>query len=116
MSQVSEIQDALDRIKALIEDHVQDPGVKVTLTELCASVEMSTAKAIIQASTSKPTTFPWVEALHTMGRQILNAATLIIATILIFQGHEFTQYDILLLGGPNLAYQLIKGKGKQKQR
>jgi hypothetical protein len=30
---------------------------------------------------------------------------------LIMKGHEITQWDVLLIGGGNVAYQLIKGAG-----
>jgi len=53
----------------------------------------------------------WVDDLHMMGRQITIWITIIAAVVLILAGHTFTQWDILLIGGPNLAYQIIKGKG-----
>jgi hypothetical protein len=47
-----------------------------------------------------------------MGRQIINVITIIVVVILIGMGHEITQWDVMLLGGGNFAYQIIKGKGK----
>ena len=57
-------------------------------------------------------TVPWIDGLHKMGRQILNVLVLIFWLVGILKGHTFTQYDMLILGGGNVAYQLIKGKGK----
>jgi len=57
-------------------------------------------------------TIPWVDALHKMQRGILNLATIISGTILLIKDIEITGAVALLLGGGNVAYQLIKGKGK----
>ena len=57
-------------------------------------------------------TIPWVDALHKMGRQLTNYLTLIVVGIALAYGHVFTQWDVLLLTGGNMAYQVIKGKGK----
>ena len=58
-------------------------------------------------------TIPWVDALHKMGRQILNAMNIAAVVILIAMEVEITQNIALLIGGPNVAYQLIKGKGRR---
>jgi len=58
-------------------------------------------------------TIPWVDALHKLGRQILNIITIIAVMILMLNGKTITPEVTLLLGGGNVAYQLIKGKGKQ---
>lgn len=57
-------------------------------------------------------TVPWVDALHKMGRQITNYLTLFIVLGLMLAGKEITPTVAAILGGPNIAYQLIKGKGK----
>ena len=57
-------------------------------------------------------TVPWVDALHKMGRQILNIATITATVILLLLGIEITPTIALVLGGGNVSYQLIKGKGK----
>ncbi len=57
-------------------------------------------------------TIPWIDGLHKMGRQILNLCVLIVWLIGMIKGHTFTQYDLLIIGGGNVAYQLIKGGGK----
>lgn len=57
-------------------------------------------------------TIPWVDALHKMGRQISNFLLIIIVAIALFLDKEITGPLALLMGGGNLAYQLVKGKGK----
>lgn len=57
-------------------------------------------------------TIPWVDALHKMGRQILNIVTIIAVVILSLWNVEITPTMALVLGGGNVAYQLIKGQGK----
>jgi len=57
-------------------------------------------------------TIPWIDGIHKMGRQILNVFVLIVWLVGILNDHTFTQYDMLILGGGNFAYQIIKGKGK----
>ena len=57
-------------------------------------------------------TVPWMDGIHKMGRQILNVLLLIVWGIAIANDHTFNQYDALILGGGNFAYQIIKGKGK----
>ena len=57
-------------------------------------------------------TIPWVDGLHKMGRQILNVITIIAAVTLLLLGVEITPTIALILGGGNVAYQIIKGAGK----
>jgi len=57
-------------------------------------------------------TIPWVDALHKMGRQILAALSIGAAVYLKTHGYELDMQTLLLLGAPNIAYQMIKGKGK----
>ena len=64
---------------------------------------------IIELQTS---TVPWVDALHKMGRQIVNVVTIVAVTILMLKNIEITGAAALVLGGGNVAYQVIKGKGK----
>lgn len=61
-------------------------------------------------------TVPWVDGLHKLGRQIANYYTITIVFILLMTGHALTPEAAALIGGPNLAYQLIKGKGKDQQK
>ena len=57
-------------------------------------------------------TVPWVDALHKMGRQILNIATITATVLLLLLDVEITPTIALVLGGGNVSYQLIKGVGK----
>ncbi len=61
--------------------------------------------------TEKNKTIPWVDALHKMGRQIINVLTLAIVFVLLMAGKEITPTVAAVLTGGNIAYQLIKGKG-----
>ena len=57
-------------------------------------------------------TIPWVDGLHKMGRQIINVLTIVAVVLLMLLGKTITPEVAILLGGGNVAYQLIKGKGK----
>ena len=57
-------------------------------------------------------TIPWVDGLHKMARTILNVVTIVAVVVLSLFGQEITPTMALVLGGGNVAYQIIKGKGK----
>lgn len=57
-------------------------------------------------------TIPWLDGLHKMGRQILNLVTIIVTAAILLLGKEITPTVALILGGGNVAYQIVKGKGK----
>ena len=57
-------------------------------------------------------TIPWVDGLHKMGRQIINLVTIAAIVTMRLLDVEITQEMVVLMGGGNLAYQIIKGKGK----
>jgi len=59
-------------------------------------------------------TIPWVDAMHKMGRQLLNLFNLVAVVWLMLEGKSISPEVVLLLGGPNVAYQIIKGKGIDK--
>lgn len=61
--------------------------------------------------TEENKTIPWVDALHKMGRQIINVLTLVIVFVLLMSNKEITPTVAAVLSGGNIAYQLIKGKG-----
>jgi hypothetical protein len=58
------------------------------------------------------TTIPWVDALHKMGRQIINV--LMIGSIVLLKMYDIDldPWEVMALGGGNAVYQYIKGKGK----
>jgi len=57
-------------------------------------------------------TIPWVDALHKMGRQISNWLLIIAVVLLAALDVDISGPMMLLMGGGNVAYQIIKGKGK----
>lgn len=57
---------------------------------------------------------PWIDGLHKMGRQILNFYTITITFVLLMTGHAVTPKAAALIGGPNILYQFVKGKGQEK--
>jgi hypothetical protein len=57
-------------------------------------------------------TIPWADALHKLGRQILNFLQIAAVVVLMLCGQTITPEVALALTGSNVAYQLIKGKGK----
>jgi len=59
------------------------------------------------------TTIPWVDALHKMGRQILNLCTLAAVFVLLMLDKELTGPAVAVLTGGNIMYQFVKGKGAQ---
>ena len=59
----------------------------------------------------KAKTIPWVDALHKMSRSIQNVIVVVAVVALMLYGKVITPEVALLLGGGNVAYQLIKGKG-----
>ena len=80
--------------------------------ELIAHLE-EIRTSIVYLEELKTKTVPWIDGLHKMGRQILNLIVITAWLISMWCGHELTQWDVFILGGGNVAYQLIKGKGKQ---
>lgn len=58
-------------------------------------------------------TIPWVDALHKMGRQILNLLTLAAVFTLLMFDKNLTGPAIAALLGGNGIYQYVKGKGSQ---
>lgn len=98
----------LDKSADIVKEAVTD---KDKQNELIAHLEevRTTALYAIELQTK---TIPWIDGLHKMGRQILNLVVIIVWLVGILTDHTFTQYDMLILGGGNVAYQLIKGKGK----
>lgn len=54
----------------------------------------------------------WTDRLHKMGRQIINVLIIIAVVVLVLANKSITSEMALLLGGGNLAYQIVKGKGQ----
>ena len=97
--------------KELISEAITDVDKSNEIVGKLDYLQQTVEKDIYLAELGTKTVV-WVDALHKMGRQITNYLTLIIVGILLYKGHVFTQWDALLLTGGNVAYQVIKGKGK----
>jgi len=101
----SSVDKSLDIVKEAVTD-------KDKQNELIARLEeMKTTVLYITELQTK--TIPWIDGVHKMGRQILNLVSIVAVIVLISMGHELTQWDVLVLGGGNVAYQVIKGVGKK---
>jgi len=98
------IDGTTDIIKQVVVD-------KDKQNEIIGNLERIKNEVYIQELQTK--TIPWVDAVHKMGRQILNFVNIAAVVVLIYLDVEIDQNIALLLGGPNLAYQIIKGKGRK---
>ena len=99
--------DAMDVAKEAVTD--KDKQIKLigSLERLKQGVDKELYVLELQTQT-----IPWVDALHKMGRQIANIVTIIVVGALLLLGKEITPTVALILGGGNVAYQVIKGAGK----
>jgi len=57
-------------------------------------------------------TVTWVDALHKMGRQILNMVTIIGVFIILILDIDISAPAAAIIGGPNMVYQYVKKIGK----
>jgi len=73
---------------------------------------LETAKHAVYIAELHSKTVPWVDALHKMGRLITNWSLIVFVLLSKQLGWELDQNVIFLLGGGNIVYQLIKGKGR----
>ncbi len=105
------IVDGIKSILGIVSEHVEDKDVRNRLASELARLEMGVTQ-IMHLAELQVETIPWIDGVHKMGRQIVNLLSIILIFVLLLKGHVFSQWDVLLLGGPNVAYQLIKGKGK----
>jgi len=60
----------------------------------------------------KVETIPWVDALHKMGRQILNMVTIIGIFVILILDIDISAPAAAIIGGPNMVYQYVKKTGK----
>ena len=100
-------KDTTDIIKEVVVDKDEQNRLIYSLEKLGRQVERE-----LYVKELETKTVPWVDALHKMGRQILNLVTIIAVVTLLLLNIEITPTIALILGGPNVAYQVIKGKGK----
>jgi hypothetical protein len=57
-------------------------------------------------------TVTWVDALHKMGRQLLNLITIVGVFILLLCDVDISGPEAAIIGGPNMVYQYVKKAGK----
>lgn len=101
-------KDTADIIKEVIVD--KDAQNRI-LGSLESAKQNITKEIYIKELETK--TIPWVDGLHKMGRQLLNVITIAATVILLLSGVTITPEVALIMGGGNVAYQIIKGPGKK---
>ncbi len=94
----------------VVKETVLDKDAQNKILESLDTLKMETEKQI-HLQELQTATVPWVDGLHKMGRQITNYLTIIIVSVLMLNGIEITGPAAMILGGGNVAYQVIKGKG-----
>jgi len=104
---ISAVSQAFNNAISLVKKLVPD---KDKQNEIIGALEAGKMEAYV--AELQTYTIPWVDALHKMGRLLTNWA--LVGIIILFQmkGWEIDQNVVFLLGGGNIVYQLIKGKGK----
>jgi len=95
----------------IIKEVVVDKDAQNKILESLDILRMTVAKEVYVAELNTKT-IPWIDAVHKMGRQILNASTMGIVFVLLMYDKEITGPVALILGGGNAVYQFVKGKGK----
>ena len=69
-------------------------------------------KAQVYMAELATTTVPWVDALHKMGRQILNLCTILAIVLLKMYDVDLDAWEVMAMGGGNAVYQYVKSRGK----
>ncbi len=101
-------KDTADIIKEVVVDKDKQNAILEKLEFAKQNIEQE-----LHAAELKTKTIPWVDALHKMGRQILNLITIISVVAINIWGSGFSPEEILAITGGNVAYQIIKGKGRK---
>ena len=109
---IGDLFKTVDKTIDVVSEHVEDKDKK---NEIIGGLQQSKqlVDKIMHLAELQTKTIPWIDGLHKMGRQILNLVTVIAVVVLLLCGKTITPEVALILGGPNMAYQIIKGKGKQ---
>ena len=97
----------------IIKEAVVDKDAQNKIIEALDTLRMQVEREVYLAELGTKT-IPWVDALHKMGRQILNALTIAAVCVLLLNNIPVTGEVALILGGGNLAYQIVKGKGSKE--
>ncbi len=99
--------DTTDIIKEVVLDKDKQNQILGNLEQVKLAVDRE-----VHIKELETETIPWVDGLHKMGRQIINLITILVTAGLLLLEVDITAQEVLLLGGGNVAYQVIKGKGK----
>ena len=111
LSSIPIIGKIFDRTADIVQEAVTDKDAQNQILENLESIKQQVNKELyIKELETK--TIPWVDALHKMGRQIINLVTIVAVTVLLLRNIDITGPAALVLGGGNVAYQVIKGRGK----
>ena len=95
----------------IIKEAVTDKDAQNAILENLESIKLIIGKEIyIKELETK--TIPWIDGLHKLGRQLLNLATILVVAGLLLLDKEITPTVALILGGGNVTYQWVKGRGK----
>ncbi len=105
------IGDMFKGTKELISEAIVDEDKANAIIGSLDHLQQTVEKEIFMKELDTKT-IPWVDALHKMGRQITNNLTIIVVGALMIFGVEITPTAAIIFTGGNVAYQLVKGKGK----
>ena len=105
---ISQLFGLADKTADIVREAVTD---KDKANEIIGNIEQIKVGSSYLAELATKTV-PWIDGLHKMGRQIINVLTIVAVVLLMLLGKTITPEVAILLGGGNVAYQLIKGKGK----
>jgi len=100
-----------DRTANIIQEAVLDKDKANEILENLDTIRMTVEKEVY-VKELETKTVPWIDGLHKLGRQILNLLVIIAVCLLMLSGKTITPEVALILGGGNIAYQFVKGKGK----
>lgn len=122
---LDEVGKALGGLFDLVREVVPDKDKQAELQLRLAEVQARVTDALITATTRNAEleaqvrtaelnikTYPWVDAVHKMGRQ-LHAAAIIVAVV-VFQtlGKPISADVLMVMAAPGTLYTYIKGKGQ----
>ncbi len=100
-------QNTTDIIKEVVVDKDKQNEILGNLEQAKQAIDQE-----IYIKELETKTIAWVDALHKLGRQILNLITILSIVGLKLCDIELSPSEVLAIGGGNVAYQVIKGKGK----
>ena len=111
LSAIPIIGDLFKETSEIVKEIVVDKDAQNRILEKLEYLKLTLDKDIY-VKELETKTVPWVDGLHKMARTVLNVLIIIAVVVLSLKGVTITPEIALVLGGGNVAYQLIKGKGK----